>query len=74
MAFDFKNCLTPPTPLFSHENDQREKYKQQQNKTVPASKRTGENAMNRTEYLRDLGSTAGARAGEAVLHLGPIER
>ena len=30
--------------------------------------------MNRTEYLRDLGSTAGARAGEAVLHLGPIER
>ena len=35
--------------------------------------------MNRTEYLRDLGSTAEARAGEAgerkaVLHLGSIEQ
>ena len=50
-----------------------------QNKTVPASKKTGENAMNRTEYLRDLGSVAEARAGEAgerkaVLHLGSIEQ
>ena len=71
MAFGFKNGLTPPTPLFFstfHENDQREKYKTKQNKTkktVPTSERTGENAMNRAEYLRDLGSTAEARAGEA---------